>query len=132
VRYLLDICTISEFVKGHPGVLQRIKTTFPTLLAVSAIGRMEIFHGLALDAARAKKLTPVLDAFFSVVPTLPFDDADAQSAASVRAALRARGQPVGACDLLIAGIALARGLIVVTSNVGEFSRIDGLLVENWR
>ena len=43
-----------------------------------------------------------------------------------------RGRPIGAYDVLIAGCGLARGLIVVTSNVGEFQRVSGLVVENWR
>lgn len=132
MRYLLDTCTISDFVKGTGSVLERTKATPPNLLSISAVSRMEISYGLTLDLARARKLAPLLEAFFSVVPTLAFEDADAQSAAALRAALKTRGRPIGAYDLLIAGTALARGLIVVTSNVGEFGRIDGLRVENWR
>jgi len=63
---------------------------------------------------------------------LPFDEADAQAAAGVRAALHRQGQPIGAYDVLIAGCGLARGLVVVTSNVAEFQRVSGLIVENWR
>mgnify|MGYP000485766654 CR=1 FL=1 len=58
--------------------------------------------------------------------------AAAQAAAAIRAALKTRGQPIGAYDALIAGTGLARGLVVVTSNVGEFRRMGGLQVENWR
>ena len=57
---------------------------------------------------------------------------DAQAAAAIRAALKTKGQPIGAYDVLIAGTGLARGLVVVTSNVGEFKRVSGLQVENWR
>jgi tRNA(fMet)-specific endonuclease VapC len=93
---------------------------------------MEIAHGLAVNAKRGAKLAPVMQAFLSAVITLPFDVADAQAAAGIRAALKTRGRPIGAYDLLIAGTALARGLVVVTSNVGEFGRVSGLLVEDWR
>jgi tRNA(fMet)-specific endonuclease VapC len=60
-----------------------------------------------------------------------FDVPDALAAAGLRAALKRRGRPIGAYDVLIAGTALARGLIVVTSNAREFQRIGGLLVEDW-
>ena len=132
MKYLLDTCTVSDFVKGQPNVLARIKAISPTLIAVSALTRMEVEYGLVLNAERARKLAPVLQAFFSTISTLPFEVADALAAAAIRAALKTKGQPIGAYDVLIAGTALARGLVVVTSNVGEFQRIGGLQVEDWR
>jgi tRNA(fMet)-specific endonuclease VapC len=132
MKYLLDTCTVSDFVKGQPNVLARVKATLPNLIAVSALTRMEVDYGLALNAERAKKLAPILDAFFSTIATLPFDEADAQAAGAIRAALKTQGQPIGAYDLLIAGTGMARGLVVVTSNVGEFKRVSGLHVEDWR
>ena len=132
MKYLLDTCTVSDFVKGQPNVLARIKAISPTLIAVSTLTRMEVEYGLALNADRARKLAPVLQAFFSTISTLPFEVADALAAAAIRAALKTKGQPIGAYDVLIAGTALARGLVVVTSNVGEFQRIGGLQVEDWR
>ena len=93
---------------------------------------MEVDYGLALNVERARKLAPLLDAFFSAILTLPFDAADARAAAAIRAALKNQGQPIGAYDVLIAGTALARGLVVVTSNTGEFKRVSGLQLEDWR
>jgi len=132
MKYLLDTCTVSDFVKGQPNVLARIKAISPALVAVSALTRMEVEYGLVLNAERARKLAPMLQAFFSTISTLPFEVADALAAAAIRAALKTKGQPIGAYDVLIAGTALARGLVVVTSNVGEFQRIGGLQVEDWR
>jgi tRNA(fMet)-specific endonuclease VapC len=132
MKYLLDTCTVSDFVKGQPNVLARIKAISPALIAVSALTRMEVEYGLALSADRARKLAPMLEAFFSTISTLPFEVADALAAAAIRAALTTKRQPIGAYDVLIAGTALARGLAVVTSNVGEFQRIGGLQVEDWR
>jgi tRNA(fMet)-specific endonuclease VapC len=132
MKYLLDTCTVSDFVKGHPNVLARVKATAPDLIAVSVLTRMEVDYGLALNAERARKLAPMLDAFFSTIATLPFDESDAKAAAAIRAALKIMGQPIGAYDVLIAGAGLARGLVVVTSNVGEFKRVGGLQVEDWR
>jgi tRNA(fMet)-specific endonuclease VapC len=132
MKYLLDTCTVSDFIKGQPNVLARIKATPPNLIVVSALTRMEVDYGLALNTERAKKLAPILDAFFSTIATLPFDEADAQAAAAIRATLKTRGQPIGAYDVLIAGTGVARGLVVVTSNVGEFKRVSGLQIEDWR
>lgn len=132
MKYLLDTCAVSDFVKGQPGLLSRIKATPPSMIAVSALTRMEVEYGLALNLERAKKLAPLLDAFFSVVATIPFEEADASAAAGLRAALKTKGQSIGAYDLLIAGTGLARGLIVVTSNTVEFQRVSGLQIEDWR
>jgi len=132
MKYLLDTCTVSDFVKGQPGVLAHIKATSPKWIAVSALTRMEVDYGLALNPERAEMLAPVLDDFFCAIATLPFDTADAQASAAIRAALKRQGQPIGAYDVLIAGMGLARGLVVVTSNLGEFRRVAGLQVENWR
>lgn len=132
MKYLLDTCTVSDFVKGRHGVLARIKATQPNQIAVSVITRMEIEFGLLLNPERARKLAPVMDAFLGAIATLPLNEADAQAAAGIRASLQRQGQPIGAYDVLIAGSALARGLIVVTANTGEFQRVSGLVVENWR
>jgi tRNA(fMet)-specific endonuclease VapC len=132
MKYLLDTCTVSDFVKGQPNVLARVKATSPTLIAVSALTRMEVDYGLALNAGRATKLAPLLDAFFSTIATLAFDETDARAAASIRAALKKRAQPIGAYDVLIAGTGVARGMVLVTSNSDEFKRVNGLQVEDWR
>ncbi|GHU08366.1 twitching motility protein PilT [Betaproteobacteria bacterium] len=132
MKYLLDTCTLSDFIKGEPGVLSAIKRTSPDQIAISVVTRMEIDYGLLLNPQRAKKLTPLLDAFLSSITILPFDDADAKAAATVRAALRQIGQPIGPYDCQIAGCGVARGLVVVTSNEAEFRRVSGLCVENWR
>lgn len=132
MTYLLDTCAVSDFVRGVPGVLTRIKACSPALLAVSVVTRLEVAYGLAINPERARRLAPLLDAFFSSITTLPFEEPDAMAAAAIRATLKQEGQPIGAYDVLIAGTAVARGLIVVTSNVGEFRRIAGLQVEDWR
>jgi len=132
MKYLFDTCTVSDFVKGQPNVLAQVKATPPNLIAASVLTRMEVDYGLALNVERAINLAPMLDAFFSSITTLPYDEADAKAAAAIRAALKIMGQPIGAYDVLIAGAGLARGLVVVTSNAGEFKRVSGLQVEDWR
>jgi tRNA(fMet)-specific endonuclease VapC len=63
--------------------------------------------------------------------SLPFDDHAAQRYGSIRADLEARGTPIGPNDLMIAAIALANDLTLVTANIREFNRIGDLRVEDW-
>jgi tRNA(fMet)-specific endonuclease VapC len=65
------------------------------------------------------------------IEILPFNEEDADSAARIRALLEKQKQPIGPYDTLIAGVALARDLTVVTANVREFTRIQGLKWEDW-
>ena len=132
MKYLLDTCTVSDFVKGQPGVQSHIKATPPRMIAISTVTRMEIEFGMQLNPDRARKLAAVMDAFLCSITILPFDDADAKAAGGLRSALQKQGQTIGAYDVLIAGSGLARGLIVVTSNTSKFQRVSGLQVENWR
>lgn len=132
MKYLLDTCTISDFVRGEIGALEAVKRTAPDQIAISTATRMEIEYGLLLNPSRAKRLAPLLDALFATIATLPFDGPDATAAAAIRAALHRQGQPIGPYDCQIAGTGLARGLVVVTSNVTEFQRVSGLRMENWR
>jgi tRNA(fMet)-specific endonuclease VapC len=62
---------------------------------------------------------------------LPLDLEDARHAGELRARLAARGTPIGAYDILIAGQARARGLVLITRNLREFERAPGLNAENW-
>lgn len=132
MNYLLDTCVLSDFVRGETNTLSRLKSTPPALIAVSSITAMEVEFGLALDAVRARKLAPVMHALLRTVTILPYGVEDGRATAVLRAALQKKGRPIGAYDSLIAGCALARGLMLVTSNEREFRRVSGLRVENWR
>ncbi len=73
-----------------------------------------------------------LETFLSGPGTvLVFDEADAEIAGTIRATLEARGKPIGAYDLLMAGQAVRHDLTLVTANVSEFSRIKGLGWQDW-
>lgn len=121
MRFLLDTCVVSDFAQGQPQVLARIKAATPEDLAASAITEMEVAYGLYLNPRLARRLKPVMDAFFGAIRILPYDRSTAVETARARASLRRRGRPIGAYDVLIAGRALAHGLILVTSNVREFN-----------
>jgi tRNA(fMet)-specific endonuclease VapC len=72
-----------------------------------------------------------LDHFLIVLPSLPFDDSSAEQASLIRADLASRGTPIGPHDVMIAGIALANDLTLVTHNTAEFGRIQRLRVDDW-
>ncbi|TAN49774.1 MAG: type II toxin-antitoxin system VapC family toxin [Methylococcaceae bacterium] len=132
MKYLLDTNVVSDFARGHPSVLERIKRSDPGWLGISSITAMEIEFGLRLHPERTRKLAPVLEALLSAITLLDFSVADAHAAAGLRATLQKRGTLIGAYDILLAGCALQRKLTFVTANTAEFARIDGLLLENWR
>ncbi|HOO72971.1 MAG TPA: hypothetical protein PK926_14535 [Spirochaetota bacterium] len=62
---------------------------------------------------------------------LPFDDADAVEFGAVKTDLEKKGKIIGPMDLLIAGQAKAKKLILVTNNIKEFARVEGIKMENW-
>ena len=70
--------------------------------------------------------------FFANLPSLPFDDDAAEHFGDIRATLARQGKPIGPYDLQIAAIARAHGLIVVTHNTREFTRVPGLMLEDWQ
>ncbi|MBS1150963.1 MAG: hypothetical protein H6Q89_2661, partial [Myxococcaceae bacterium] len=68
----------------------------------------------------------------SVVQVLPFESRDSAASSAIQARLDKAGTPIGTLDVLIAGVAVARDLVLVTSNEKEFKRVIGLSTENWR
>lgn len=132
MRYLLDTCVISDFVKGEKGTVDKLLSTPPYDVAISSISKMEVEYGLILDPKRSKHIQHKLSSFFSTVNILPFDSEDSPFAARVRSDLKKRGLPIGPYDILLAGTALRHGLIMVTANADEFSRVTHLKCENWR
>ncbi len=132
MRYLLDTCVISDFIKGEPGTQAQLKQTPPTDIAVSVITVMELRYGLLINPQRAYKVEPAIASFLASVTILSFSNAEAVQAAQVRAILKTRGQPIGAYDVLIAATALQHSLLMVTANQREFDRVSGLQTENWR
>ncbi|HEY9749657.1 MAG TPA: type II toxin-antitoxin system VapC family toxin [Allocoleopsis sp.] len=132
MRYLLDTCVISDFIKGESGTLVRLKQTSPTDIAVSSITVMELRYGLVLNPQRAQKVEPTIASFLASVTILPFSTVEAEQAAQIRAALKSQSQPIGAYDVLIAATALQHNLVMVTANLREFVRVPGLMTENWR
>ncbi len=131
MKYLLDTCIVSHFIRGHPNVVKTLLSHPPEEIALSTISRMEIEYGLDLQPSYEKKLRAPLEAFFATIYILPFELADSIAAAKIRASLKKKGQPIGAYDILLAGTSLSRNLTFVTANISEFQKIPGLVIEDW-
>lgn len=132
MRYLLDTCVVSDFIKGEPGTQARLKQTPPANIAISSITMMELHYGMMLNPQRAQKIAPVITNLIQPIAILPFNTPEAEKAAEIRAILKTQGQPIGAYDVLIAATALQHQLIMVTANQREFDRVPDLQTENWR
>lgn len=97
-------------------------------VAISAIVAHELFYGV-FRSRHAKANLARIDALrFRVVE---FDTDDARQAAEIRALLAAQGTPIGPYDVLIAGQAVARNVVLVTANTSELARVPRLRIENW-
>jgi len=132
MKYLLDTCVISDFVRGHPQVMQKLKSMQPDTLSISSVTEMELLYGLKLNPQRTKKIKPIIDALLGVIKILPYATGAANQTARIRVQLKKARTPIGAYDAMIAGTAMHHQLIMVTSNTGEFSRIPQLDREDWR
>lgn len=132
MKYLLDTCCISDFVKNDLNTVKHLKNTSPAQIAISSITVMELEYGLLHDPIRTKKLKPIIQALISSTTVLPYTEEDANHSAFIRAMMRKAGTPIGSYDVLIAGAALRHHLVLVTSNEKEFQRIPKLMIENWR
>lgn len=99
-------------------------------ICISAITLAELFHGAAKSAKPEHNRNEV-ERLAARLEVLPFDEAAADHFGNIRAELERRGSPIGPYDLMIAGHARSRGLVVVTGNLGEFRRVDGLRSEDW-
>jgi tRNA(fMet)-specific endonuclease VapC len=130
VTYLLDTNTCVYAIKRAPAVLERMRKLTPDELLVSTITLAELWFG-ARKSSRPEKTRESVDTFLAPLGVLDFDAAAADAYSGIRLHLEQAGIPIGERDLLIAAIAISRGLTVVTHNRREFSRVPDLDVEDW-
>jgi tRNA(fMet)-specific endonuclease VapC len=102
----------------------------PDDIVVCSVTRAELFFG-AVKSQTPEKTPAQQDEFLEPLATLPFDDAAAEHYGRIRGQLEKAGTPIGPNDLLIASIAIAHDLIVVTHNTREFRRVTSLRIEDW-
>jgi tRNA(fMet)-specific endonuclease VapC len=126
----LDTNAVIHLMKLRDPLATRVRLLGPTSIAVSTITLAELWFGAA-KSKRPQRNRAEQDEALAPFRVLDFDATAADRYATARARLAARGRPIGDRDLLIAAIALANRLTIVTSNVAEFERVDGLTVEDW-
>ncbi len=128
MRFLLDTTLFVATIVRDDRVIGRRLRIHRHEIGLSSI----VLHELYFGAFKSDRRDRGLDVVRAIgLPLLPFEAEDARRAAETRADLERKGIPIGPYDLLIAGQALARDLTVVTANVGEFRRVEGLKVEDW-
>jgi len=127
--YSLDTNAVIALMSGRPPqIRERVRGLAPDEAGMSSI----VLHELVWGACNSARVDQNLERIRRLhLPLIEFGGEDAHAAGRIRAELRRKGTPIGPYDLLIAGQALARGLTVVTANLREYARVEGLEVEDW-
>ena len=130
MRYLLDANAVIALLNDATSkTAKRARRERPSDVGISAIVAHELFYG-AFRSRRTAHNLALIDALQFIV--LEFDKEDARQAGEVRALLASKGTPIGPYDVLIAGQAVARDMILVTHNTQEFGRVPRLRLEDWQ
>jgi tRNA(fMet)-specific endonuclease VapC len=130
LRYMLDTSLCIRVLRDRPPALRQRFDQEADGLSISTIALTELLHG-AQKSARPEHNRREVANFAARLEVLPFDTDAAAHAGEITATLERSGQVIGGYDLLIAGHARSRGLVVVTANLGAFTRVDGLRAEDW-
>ncbi len=127
---MLDTNLCIRVLRDRPAGLRERFNAEAAALCISAVTLAELLYG---DEKSAKPIEnrPQVDTFAARLDVLAFDNEAAAHFGDIRANLERRGQVIGPYDLMIAGHARSRGLIVITGNLGEFNRVEGLRAEDW-
>jgi tRNA(fMet)-specific endonuclease VapC len=128
---MLDTDILSEFLRGNPKVIERVDEHLEEygFVTLSIITYYEILNGLLYKDAR-KQLNRFND-FVELNKVIPLTLRTAKIAAGIQADLRKKGSEIGHTDTLIAGIAIANQLQLITNNLAHFKRIKGIELSNW-
>lgn len=129
-RSMLDVNLCIRVLRDRPAVLRERFNAEADTLCTSTIVLAELLRG-AGKSARPVENRREVERLVSRLELLHFDAAAADHAADITVDLERRGLLIGAYDLLIAGHARSRGLLLVTGNLREFSRVQGLRCEDW-
>ncbi|EKD09501.1 type II toxin-antitoxin system tRNA(fMet)-specific endonuclease VapC [Limnospira platensis] len=130
MRFLLDTNSCIMYLRGNNLALKKRLEFYRKEVAVCSVVKAELFYG-SMKSANPEKNLRLQTEFLSQFISLPFDDVAANLFGIIRSQLEFKGTPIGSYDLQIAAIALAHHLTLVTHNVREFSRVEGLQWEDW-
>jgi tRNA(fMet)-specific endonuclease VapC len=130
MRYMLDtnIC-IYAIKKQSPKVFDALRRNEKHGLGISSISVAELWFGVA--KTRSSKNAQALTEFLAAFEIASFDEHAARTYGNVRAKLELEGQMIGPLDTQIASHALSLGVTLVSNNLKEFKRVEGLQFENW-
>jgi len=130
--YLLDTNTCIFLKNKKPiHVLEKLRSVLDDGVFLSSVSVAELQYGV-YNSIHIEKNRISLTEFLAPFDILDFDDSDAEVFGKIRFALKRKGELIGPYDMLIAAQALARRLILVTNNTDEFSRVEGLRLEDWK
>ena len=128
--YLLDTNTLIYCFKQQGFVAAHLQQVQASQIVLPSVVLFEIEYGV-LRSTKPEVQQRGMDAALAAYRVMPLDAKSAKFAARVKYALEVAGTPIGHGDQLIAGIALANDLTLITRNTREFSRVPGLRLENW-
>ena len=129
-RYLLDTNIISDLIRNPKGkVAKHIARVGENNVCTSIVVAAELRYGCAKSGS--KRLLEAVESLLGELDVLSLEGPADAEYGRIRAELERKGSPIGGNDLLIAAHALAIEATMVTANVGEFARVDGLKVQNW-
>ncbi len=130
-KALVDTDTLSYFFRNHPKVVAKIESYLEEhgFISISVVTYYEVLNGLYYQDA--KKQLERFEEFLSFNKVLLLSKEIAQKSAGIFAELRKNGQVIGHNDVLIAGTAIFNDMVLITNNVNHFSRISGLIMDNW-
>ena len=130
LKYMLDTNIAIYVIKRRPPEALATFNRHAGQLCISSITLAELIHGVEKSAMPDRNLRQVED-FASRLVVLEYGNKSAAHYGDIRAVLERKGTPIGVNDLHIAGHARSEGLTLVTNNIKEFERVDGLRLENW-
>ncbi|MDA0116897.1 type II toxin-antitoxin system VapC family toxin [Vibrio sp. T11.5] len=134
INYMLDTCTCAFIMREQPiAVLQKLQTVVGEQhrIVISAITYQAMQYGLLGKKASPKHAVLVEEFLKRVDEILPWDKAAVDSTTEVKRDLMSKGTPIGNNDTAIAGHAMSTGCVLVTNNMREFQRVEGLELEDW-
>ena len=131
MHYLLDTNICIYLIKKRPQeVIERFRQYSPQDVAISTVTLFELQYGAEKSRYRQRS-EDALAKFLLPLNLITLDRSAATEAAVIRAQLEKKGVTIGPYDLLIAGLARSRNMILATNNCKEFERVDRLRLENW-
>nr|WP_315209606.1 type II toxin-antitoxin system VapC family toxin [uncultured Albidiferax sp.] len=128
--FLLDTNTLIYLFKQQGQVAAHLQSHPAREVFIPSVVLFELEYGVVRSTRPALQRAGI-DLALKAYGVVGMDYASAKAAAGVKHTLEVAGTPIGPCDQLIAGIALANDMVLVTRNTREFERVPGLRVENW-